>query len=65
MELRIITHSGNVYNAEVETFDAIQINDLLNDNQINTVAFGELILSRIDVKAVIPVVPTLEVLSEV
>jgi len=55
IRLKIITHSGAEYEASVEEYDAAQVNADLNDNQINTVAFGDIILSRIDVKAVIPI----------
>jgi hypothetical protein len=53
--LKIITHSGSEYDVQVETYDPVQTNTDLNDNNINTVAFGNVILSRIDVKAVVPV----------
>ena len=55
-KLKIITHSGGEYAVEVENYDAAQVNADLNDNQINTVAFGDVILSRIDVKAVVPII---------
>jgi len=54
--LKIITHSGGEYEVTVEEYDASQVNTDLNDNQINTVAFGDVILSRIDVKAVVPII---------
>lgn len=55
MRLKIVTHSGNEYVVQVESYDPIQVNNDLNNREINTVAFGEIILSRIDVKAVVPV----------
>lgn len=54
MILKILTHSGNEYTAEVEVYDPSQINSDLNDNSLNTVVFGEIILSRIDVKSIVP-----------
>jgi hypothetical protein len=56
MNLKIITHSGGEYEVTVEAYDPIQINEDLNNNNINTVAFADVILSRIDVKAVIPII---------
>jgi hypothetical protein len=50
--LRIITHSGMEYEVEVEEYDPIKINGELNNNEINTVVIGDVILSRIDVKNV-------------
>ena len=54
MNLKIITHSGNIYEVTVESYDPIQTNETLNNNEINTVTFGEIILSRIDIKAIVP-----------
>lgn len=55
MQLKVITHSGNEYEVQVETYDPVLVNDDLNNREINTVAFGEIIVSRIDVKAVVPI----------
>ena len=55
-KLKIITHSGGEYAVEVENYDAAQVNADLNNHEINTVAFGDVILSRIDVKAVVPII---------
>lgn len=55
MKVKIVTHSGNEYTVEVLNYDSIQVNEDLNNREINTVAFGEIILSRIDVKAVVPI----------
>jgi hypothetical protein len=54
--LKIITHSGGEYEVTVEAYDPVQINEDLNNNNINTVAFADVILSRIDVKAVVPII---------
>jgi hypothetical protein len=56
MDLKIITHSGSEYKVQVESYDPVQINEDLNNNNINTVAFADVILSRIDVKAVMPII---------
>lgn len=62
MKLKINTHSGNEYEAEVQHYIASEINELLNNNTVNTVEFGGIILSRIDIKAVVPFEVTEEVL---
>ncbi|MBO0961434.1 hypothetical protein J1P26_17145 [Neobacillus sp. MM2021_6] len=56
INLKIITHSGGEYEVTVEEYDAVQVNADLNNNEINTVVFTNVILSRIDVKAVIPII---------
>lgn len=52
--LDITTHDGDIYSAEVEEYDALVTNDLTNDESLNTVVLGDIILSRINVKAIIP-----------
>lgn len=54
MQLKIVTHSGSEYTVQVDSYDPIQVNDDLNNREINTVAFDDIILARIDVKAVVP-----------
>lgn len=54
-KLKINTHSGEEYVANVEEYDPSTINEQLNKNEINTVAFGDIIVSRIDVRSVVPV----------
>ena len=55
VKLTITTHSGSEYSAEVAEYNAIETNEKLNDSTINTVVFGDTILSRIDVKSVVKV----------
>ena len=52
MILKIITHSGMEHEVEVESYDPIKLNEDLNNNDLNTVVIGDVILSRIDVKNV-------------
>lgn len=54
-KLKITTHSGAEYVTEVDEYTPSTINEQLNKNEINTVAFGDIIVSRIDVKSVVPV----------
>lgn len=53
--LKIKTHSGSEFEAEVQDYNAAEVNEKLNRNDVNTVAFGDIIVSRIDVKSVVPV----------
>lgn len=55
MILKIITHSGREYEVDVENYSAEQVNADLNNKEINTLAFSDVIVSRIDVKAVVPI----------
>ena len=55
MKLKIITHAGVEYEVTVDSYDPIALNDQLNNHELNTVAIGEIIISRIDVKNVVPV----------
>ncbi len=55
IKLKIKTHSGSEFEAEVQEYNAAEANEKLNRNDVNTVAFGDIIVSRIDVKSVVPV----------
>lgn len=55
IKLKITTHSGAEHITEVEEYKPAEINEQLNKNEINTIMLGEIILSRIDVKSVVPV----------
>lgn len=65
IKLKITTHSGNEYEAIVDDYNAEQLNENLNNNEINTVVIGDIIISRIDVKAVVPTEEIEEVVEEV
>ncbi|MEK0286568.1 hypothetical protein [Caldifermentibacillus hisashii] len=51
--LKISTHDGQDYEETVEQYDAAALNAELNNNEINTVAIGNLIISRVNVKLVV------------
>lgn len=53
--LKIATHDGLEYEALVEQYDEVALNAELNDGTINTVVIGKIIVSRINVKSVVPV----------
>lgn len=55
MNLLISTHDGKEYEVNVETYDPIALNAELNNNDINTVVIGDVIISRINVKSVVVV----------
>ncbi|WP_163526607.1 hypothetical protein [Halobacillus ihumii] len=54
VQLTIETHSGHIFDVEVEDFDATVLNTKLNDETINSVEIGGLTRSRIDIKGVTP-----------
>jgi len=51
--LQILTHDGNEYEETIEQYDAMALNEELNNNEINTVVIGKLIISRVNVKLVV------------
>lgn len=55
MNLKIKTHSGGEYLVTVDEYNPDELNQKLNSNDLNTVKFGDIILSRIDVKSVVPI----------
>lgn len=55
MKLKILTHSGLETEVEVEKYDALDINNKLNNAELNTILVGDIILSRIDVKLILPI----------
>lgn len=63
LKLLIERHSADNIEVDVEQFDAIAMNQQLNDNNVMTVELGGNIISRIDVKAIIPVEETNEVIN--
>ncbi|ALY08081.1 hypothetical protein BhaS171_00025 [Bacillus phage vB_BhaS-171] len=56
MKLEIRTHEGDTHEVEVDSYDSQETNTLLNSHEINTVVFGDVILSRINVKFIKPIV---------
>lgn len=54
MKIRILTHDGLDLVADVDSFDAIDVNDKLNNNEVHTIVLGNNIFSRINIKAIIP-----------
>jgi hypothetical protein len=54
MNLRILTHDGLDLMAESETYIAEEVNEKLNNNDVHTIVLGNMIFSRINIKAIIP-----------
>ena len=55
INLKIETHDGKSYEKSVDSYDAITLNEQLNNNELNSVVFGDLVISRINVKSVNPI----------
>lgn len=50
IKLEITTHSGDLDIIEVKEYDAEKLNDLRNNNEIESILIGENSYSRIDLK---------------
>jgi hypothetical protein len=55
MRLKVLTHSSGEFETEDATFDAVTLNEQLNNTSINSVLIGNINIARIDVKLVSPV----------
>lgn len=53
MKLEVSTHSGSIDIIEVEEYSAEEMATKLNDNQIQAIAIGNNVYSRIDIKNII------------
>lgn len=60
IKLEVSTHGSESFIVEVEEYNAESLNEQLNDNDINTVALGDLVISRINVKSVKPIQEEIE-----
>lgn len=58
IKLKVETHDNKDYVIDIENYDPIILNDQLNNNELNTVALGDLVISRINVKLVKPIPQT-------
>ncbi len=52
IELQITTHSGDVHKVEVESYDAMELSEQINNNEQLVVIIGQNVYSRIDVKQI-------------
>ena len=55
IKLSIETHDGNSFEVAVDEYDAVALNEELNNQNVNTVVLGDLVVSRINVKSVKPI----------
>lgn len=55
IQLKVLTHDGEEYVAEVAEYDPVSLNDMLNDTAINTVVIGSVIEARINIKRIAPI----------
>lgn len=53
-EITIETHDGQTFQTSVKEYDPVGLNKLLNDNEILTLVIGDIVISRINVKVVLP-----------
>ena len=60
IKLKIDTYNSGNYEVEVDSYNASEINQQLNDREINTVLVADLIFSRIEVKLITPVYEEIE-----
>lgn len=54
MKLEVSTHDNEIYIVTVDEYDADTLNKDLNDDSLNTVAIGNIVISRINLKLVKP-----------
>lgn len=55
MKLRVTTHSGEDDVVEVEDYNAAELNQQMNDRELHSLAIGNHIYSRIDLKNIQPI----------
>lgn len=48
--IEISTHSGDIDVIEVENYNAQEVVEELNNNEVHAIAFGDNVYSRIDIK---------------
>lgn len=55
LKLNVTTHSGDDDIVEVEQFNASDMATQINDNEVEAIAIGDNVYSRIDIKNIKPV----------
>lgn len=55
MKLNITTHSGLDDVVEVENYNAVELAEKVNDNEIQAIPIGDNVYSRIDIKNIKPI----------
>ncbi|SEQ24048.1 hypothetical protein SAMN05216232_2001 [Virgibacillus subterraneus] len=55
MKLYVTTHSGESQGEiEVDSYDPVELNNQINDNQLQSIVIGNKIFSRIDIRNIEP-----------
>lgn len=55
IQLEVSTHSGDIDIVEVDQYDADDVVAQLNDDNVQAIAFGNNVYSRIDIKNIKPI----------
>lgn len=56
MQVEVTTHEGFKRKTTVENYDPNVLNESINNSELLTVVIGDLIISRINIKEIIPVI---------
>ncbi|HAM79638.1 hypothetical protein [Ornithinibacillus bavariensis] len=64
IKLNVTTHSGDDDIIEVEAYDAKELEDKRNNNELESIAIGDNVYSRIDLKNIKRIREELEQLNE-
>lgn len=56
MSLKVTTHSGDEDNVQVTDYNSLEMVEKMNDENIQGIAIGNNVYSRIDLKSIKPVV---------
>ena len=56
MSLKVTTHSGDEDSVQVTDYNSLEMAEKMNDENIQGIAIGDNVYSRIDLKSVKPVV---------
>ena len=55
MKVQLTTHDGMDIQVEIEDYNAEEINAKLNSHELNTIVIGDVVISRINVKSILPI----------
>ena len=55
ISLKVTTHSGDEDTVEVDNYNAIEMVEKMNDENIQGIAIGDNVYSRIDLKSIKPI----------
>jgi len=55
MSLKVTTHSGDEDNVQVTDYNSLEMAEKMNDENIQGIAIGDNVYSRIDLKSIKPI----------